>query len=59
MVSKKSKKDGSSINSRLALVIKSGKYNLGYRIVRKKLNLFKKICRVTTIKPEIFFKFDS
>ena len=31
MVSKKAKKEGSSINSRLQLVIKSGKYNLGYR----------------------------
>merc|ERR1712137_1448973 len=30
MVSK-AKKEGSSINSRLQLVIKSGKYNLGYR----------------------------
>merc|ERR1712019_111796 len=37
MVSKKSKKDGSSINSRLALVIKSGKYNLGYRETIKQL----------------------
>merc|ERR1712048_752742 len=37
MVSKKSKKDGSSINSRLALVIKSGKYNLGYKETIKQL----------------------
>merc|ERR1712130_206201 len=33
----KKKKDGSSINSRLALVIKSGKYNLGYRETIKQL----------------------
>merc|ERR1712200_400823 len=31
MMGKKAKKEGSSINSRLALVIKSGKYNFGYR----------------------------
>jgi len=36
-MTKKSKKDGSSINSRLALVIKSGKYNLGYKETIKQL----------------------
>merc|ERR1712014_34511 len=36
-MAKKSKKDGSSINSRLALVIKSGKYNLGYKETIKQL----------------------
>jgi len=33
----KKSKDGSSINSRLALVIKSGKYNLGYKESIKQL----------------------
>merc|ERR1711980_1285 len=36
-MAKKSKKDGSSINSRLALVIKSGKYNMGYKETIKQL----------------------
>merc|ERR1712037_44512 len=36
-MAKKSKKDGSSINSRLALVIKAGKYNLGYMETIKQL----------------------
>jgi large subunit ribosomal protein L30e len=36
-MAKNKKKDGSSINSRLALVIKSGKYNLGYKETIKQL----------------------
>lgn len=35
MVSKKAKKNQESINSRLALVMKSGKYTLGYKSTRK------------------------
>ena len=48
MVSKKAKKEGSSINSRLQLVIKSGKYNLGYRETIRQLRQGKKrfICKV-------------
>ena len=37
MAPKKSKKSGESINSRLALTIKSGKYTLGYRSTIKSL----------------------
>merc|ERR1739838_227166 len=37
MAGKNKKKDGSSINSRLTLVVKSGKYNLGYRETIKQL----------------------
>ena len=37
MAPKKSKKAGESINSRLALTIKSGKYTLGYRSTIKSL----------------------
>merc|ERR1711959_872516 len=36
-VSKKSKKASESINSRLALVMKSGKYTLGYKSTLKSL----------------------
>lgn len=35
MVSKKAKKSQESINSRLALVMKSGKFTLGYKSTRK------------------------
>ncbi|OLL25728.1 60S ribosomal protein L30-1 [Neolecta irregularis DAH-3] len=34
---KKSKRDASSVNSKLALVMKSGKYNLGYKSTLKTL----------------------
>ena len=37
MVSKKSKKASESINSRLVLVMKSGKYTLGYKTTLKSL----------------------
>jgi large subunit ribosomal protein L30e len=37
MVSKKAKKAQESINSRLALVMKSGKYNLGYKTTLRSL----------------------
>lgn len=37
MVSKKAKKTSDSINSRLALVMKSGKYCLGYRSTLKSI----------------------
>merc|ERR1712044_132509 len=54
MVSKKSKKDGSSINSRLALVIKSGKYNLGYRETIKQLRQGKaKLVLLATNTPQL------
>lgn len=41
MVSKKQKKAQESINSRLALVVKSGKYVLGYKQTLKALRLNK------------------
>lgn len=37
MAPKKSKKDANSINSRLALVMKSGKVSLGYKSTLKAL----------------------
>lgn len=37
MVSKKQKKSQEGINSRLALVMKSGKYSLGYKSTLKSL----------------------
>ena len=49
MVSKKAKKEGSSINSRLQLVIKSGKYNLGYRETIRQLRQGKNTTFTTCI----------
>lgn len=41
MAAKKSKKATESINTRLALVMKSGKYTLGYKSTLKTLRLGK------------------
>lgn len=41
---KKSKKALESINSRLALVMKSGKYSFGYKQTLKALRLVSSIC---------------
>jgi len=44
MAVKKSKKTSESINSRLALVMKSGKYCLGYKFTLKALQKGKSKC---------------
>ncbi|KAJ7001756.1 ribosomal L7Ae/L30e/S12e/Gadd45 family protein [Populus alba x Populus x berolinensis] len=41
VAAKKTKKTHESINNRLALVMKSGKYTLGYKTVLKSLRNFK------------------
>ncbi|GMH39499.1 hypothetical protein BSKO_07397 [Bryopsis sp. KO-2023] len=54
MVSKKSKKSQESINTRLALVMKSGKYTLGYKSTRKCLRSGKaKLVIVSTNTPAV------
>ncbi|THU48600.1 hypothetical protein C4D60_Mb06t00710 [Musa balbisiana] len=41
---KKAKKSTESINNRLALVMKSGKYTLGYKTVLRSLRNSKGVC---------------
>ena len=51
VTAKKSKKNQENINSRLALVMKSGKYTLGYKTTLKTLRSGLQIGLATHIEP--------
>ncbi|TYH78682.1 hypothetical protein ES332_D03G006300v1 [Gossypium tomentosum] len=63
VAAKKTKKTHESINNRLALVMKSGKYTLGYKIVFKSLRsskgqeLQKQLEAVGTFPPSFLHSF--